>query len=161
MRLAGQWLRDTGRLEAGQVVRVPTDAEWEYAARGSECRRFPWGDQDATPERLNYGSNIGHPTPVGIYPEGATPEGILELAGNVREWCWDWYEASYYRTCRDQGMVKNPSGPSQGLTRLVRGGSKFDKLRCVRTANRCYDSAGSESDQIGFRLVCSSIIPKL
>jgi formylglycine-generating enzyme required for sulfatase activity len=135
-------------------ARLPTEAEWERAARGKEGRMFPWGHEPAHPPRLNYDeSRIGRPTPVGIYPLGATPDGIHDLAGNVWEWCADWFAEDYYagRPRPD----KNPSGPPTGTGRVVRGGSWGNRSWLARAACRDWSNPEGRLADLGFRLVVS------
>ncbi len=134
-------------------VRLPSEAEWEFTARGTEGRRYPWGKTGPGPELLNFNRNIGAPTPVGIYPKGATAEGVLDLAGNVWEWCADWFSDDYYRHCSAQGTVRNPEGPEQGIYRLVRGGSWVLEARFARAAVRFDGVPVSRNDFIGFRVL--------
>jgi formylglycine-generating enzyme required for sulfatase activity len=129
----------------GYGVRLLTESEWERAAAGTGRRPFPWGDEPPAPERLNFTpaakseqekhKSLQHATPVGFYPIGATEEGILDLAGNVFEWCTDEWTEHF---------------------RVVRGGCFASTALFVRSAFRGRYPPDRRADHIGFR-VCRSI----
>jgi formylglycine-generating enzyme required for sulfatase activity len=132
---------------SGCGYRLPTEAEWEYAARGG-CggHRYPWCDTDTIDHsRANYGSN--GTSPVGSFaPNGY---GLYDMAGNVWEWVWDWYNEGYYTF----SPGSDPRGPASGLYRVDRGGSSDSYAYYCRVANRSLNSPDYSYYGLGFRLV--------
>ncbi len=122
--------------------RLPTEAEWEKAARGTDMRYFTWGNFQANPRLANFAETlIGEPLPAYRYPLGASPYGVLNMGGNVREWVSDWFSNKYYLN----SPYKNPTGPETGTERSLRGGAydaNDDDITTFRRFRHEPDSAG-------------------
>jgi len=147
--------------KTGKSLRLPTEAEWEYACRAGTATPFNTGE-NLTTDQANYDGNYPYSNnPKGIYRENTVAVdsfapnswGLYNMHGNVYEWCSDWYGDKYYDECKKKGTVENPAGLETGSNRVLRGGYWFSSARYCRSANRFNGSPGNRSDYVGFRLV--------
>ena len=140
---------------------LPTEAQWEKAARGTDGRKYPWGNEEPNGTQCNYADKrtsyshsdkahddgYEHTAPVGTYPNGASPYGCMDMAGNVWEWCADWYDEAYYA----ESPNRNPAGPSSGQYRVLRGGSWNSSAGSIRACNRVRLPPSLGCSHLGFR----------
>jgi formylglycine-generating enzyme required for sulfatase activity len=148
------WTDALAHCEArGRGARLPTEAEWEYAARGPDGLVYPWGNDFVAGNVVYDGNSGGQTANVGSRLGGVSWVGALDLSGNVWEWVNDWYDAGYYSTLAD-GVV-NPQGPGSGDARVLRGGSWGDYAYHLRADDRYGNNPGYGDNSYGFRCALS------
>jgi formylglycine-generating enzyme required for sulfatase activity len=139
-----QWLS----RKSGKIIQLPTEAQWEKAARGVDGYKYAWGNEKPTSKHANYGSSNKGTTEVDRFIDGKSPYGCFDMIGNVWEWVFDWFQMDYYSS--DSNEI-NPKGPPLGEKKVLRGGSWGFFEGVLRATYRDRDIPDMSGNSIGFR----------